>query len=292
MNYTKHFEITSSSSLKNFFQQEPSLQNCQVDELLHFGAIYLNKKRAGIHLNTVLEKGDYLRVHTKPKRFPVPQKLEPHIVFKHTDFIIAKKPSKTPSLATLDNKIENLHYQLSLLLKTEIFPVHQLDVETSGLLIFALSKQSAKDFGRMFEDRSIHKTYRLLTRESLPCQNLVHYMKDSKHSPKELSNKEMEAFNKKCELEILSSKPIKSTESFLCDSLLYVDSVVPEDLVFESHIQLKTGRTHQIRAQIANISSGILGDTIYGTESSFPVFSLQAYHLWFNFKNKTYEFAL
>jgi 23S rRNA pseudouridine1911/1915/1917 synthase len=292
MNYTKHFEISSKCSLRDFFNQESSLQGLDLEELLHFGAIYLNKSRAKLSADSLLSKGDYLRVHCKPKRFCVPENIQELILYKNEDFIVAQKPSMIPSLPGLDNQIENLQFQLSSVLNKSLYSVHQLDIETTGLIAFALSKENASIFGKLFSDRKVKKSYRLLCRKELETGPLLHYMEKSNYSPKRLFHKETSQFSLKCILDILSCHKVNTTDSFLNNSLLYQEPSLPNESVYECKVNLKTGRTHQIRAQISAVSEGILGDSIYGIESSFPVFALQAYRLWFNFKGRTYEFEI
>src|SRR5207253_793165 len=47
------------------------------------------------------------------------------------------------------------------------WPVHRLDRETSGTLLFALNKETAGELGRLFEQRQVKKNYLFVT-QSLP----------------------------------------------------------------------------------------------------------------------------
>ena len=41
----------------------------------------------------------------------------------------------------------------------ELYPVHRLDKMTSGLVLFAKTKEAAQQFGTMFEERQVEKYY-------------------------------------------------------------------------------------------------------------------------------------
>ena len=49
-------------------------------------------------------------------------------------------------------------------LNTYLYPVHRLDRATSGVLIFALSSESARSLSQQFRDRSVRKVYYCVVR--------------------------------------------------------------------------------------------------------------------------------
>lgn len=45
----------------------------------------------------------------------------------------------------------------------DLYPVHRLDRETSGVVLFAKNQESHRELSRLFENREMHKTYWTLT---------------------------------------------------------------------------------------------------------------------------------
>jgi tRNA pseudouridine32 synthase/23S rRNA pseudouridine746 synthase len=80
------------------------------------------------------------------------------IIEQHEDFlVISKHPGtdfhKGPNSEGLT---ERLRKDIG---RDEIFPVHRLDKITSGLLVFATTKESLLEFSRLFREKQIQKIY-------------------------------------------------------------------------------------------------------------------------------------
>ena len=80
-----------------------------------------------------------------------------NIIEDNDDFIIINK-SANISFHN-EETLDGLFTQLKTELGYDIWPVHRLDKLTSGLLIFAKSKNSAASFGKLFETKAIKKVY-------------------------------------------------------------------------------------------------------------------------------------
>ena len=92
---------------------------------------------------------------------------QPRIIFEDEAIIVIDKPSGMPSVPGLDGREsaqEWLAGRMSAKHKDgcEIHAVHRLDMDTSGLLIFAKTGQAAANLRRQFEERTVKKTYRAL----------------------------------------------------------------------------------------------------------------------------------
>ncbi len=122
---------------------------------------------------------------------------------------------------------------------------HRLDRPVSGVVLFARTSKALSRLNNMFRDGQIKKTYWALVRE-IPPQNtgtLVHYLKRNPKQNKSYCFDDEVKDSKRAELDY---KLIGRTDNFY---LLEVD--------------LKTGRHHQIRAQLAKMGSPIKGDLKY-----------------------------
>ena len=81
------------------------------------------------------------------------------IVYEDSDILVVNKPEGLLSVPG-----RGLHLQDCLLNRIhEVFPmallVHRLDCDTSGLIVFAMSKHSQRQLSMQFEKRLIKKTY-------------------------------------------------------------------------------------------------------------------------------------
>lgn len=130
--------------------------------------------------------------------------------------------------------------------------VHRLDRNVDGVVIFAKTSKGASRISEQFRLHTVQKIYHAWV-EGIPRQSkdtLVHYLYHDE--VKNVSTiKEQE--KKNADLAELSYEVVQSEGGF---SLL--------------KITLKTGRHHQIRAQLSHIGHPIVGDTKYGSKVKLP----------------------
>ena len=69
--------------------------------------------------------------------------------------------NKPPNLVSIAEILEHIYHK-------KVFHVHRLDMETSGILIFAKTDQAAGELCRQFRDREIQKTYIARVAGALP----------------------------------------------------------------------------------------------------------------------------
>ncbi len=143
-----------------------------------------------------------------------------------------------------------------------VFPeallVHRLDLDTSGVIIFALTKAAQADLGRQFEARSARKVYvarlwgRLEPKEGRVDLPLI---VDWPNRPRQHVNHE-------------TGRPAVT------------DWRVVRHDTDETRVRLmpQTGRSHQLRVHMAEIGHPILGDSLYATGPAldFPRLMLHA----------------
>lgn len=186
------------------------------------------------------------------------------IVFEDDSIIVVYKEAGEPtqtakgSVPDLVSKLK-VHLAKSSRQKGEPYVgvVHRLDQPVAGLLVFAKDKNSAAALSKQVQTDLMNKIYTAKVQgiwKEAPEGSLVNYIcKDLKES----------------KAKIISESDAKSNNSAKRAELLYeVTKISEEDNMTELRIQLKTGRFHQIRAQLSEKGYPIVGDVKYGAEKS------------------------
>lgn len=248
-----HQLIESPVDLLSFLQNHEIPRSLSALDYIEMGCCYVNHSR--ILSNLSLQKGDYLRWHSKPRRYLVTGlNLSERICFENENIILLNKPAGLPCHPTVDNVKENVLSILSKQIQKDVFITHRLDLSTQGLLLLAKNKEAQSLINSYFQERKISKIYTAWTLPWIPNnKKLVHYMMPSPRAPKTVSHHPQEGWLK-CELEITHSD--RKIEKNLLEN--------NQPLEISGHrIQLLTGRTHQIRAQLAIEEHPLLGDVDY-----------------------------
>ncbi len=129
---------------------------------------------------------------------------------------------------------------------------HRLDRPVSGLVVFAKTSKALARLNEMFKNGDVHKTYWAIVK-NCPQETeatLEHYLVRNEKQNKSYAYDREKPGAKKA---ILHYRLIGHSENYF---LLEVD--------------LKTGRHHQIRCQLAKIGCPIKGDLKYGFPRSNP----------------------
>ena len=127
---------------------------------------------------------------------------------------------------------------------------HRLDRPVSGLVLFAKTSKALARLNEMFRTGDIKKTYWAIVKNSPPTEEgtLEHWLVRNEKQNKSYAYTEEKPNSKKA---ILHYKLLARSDNYY---LLEVD--------------LKTGRHHQIRCQLAQMGCPIKGDLKYGSERS------------------------
>ena len=175
------------------------------------------------------------------------------IIAENENWVALNKPSGLLSIPDRMGKDVSLK---SLLIEKykDIYTVHRLDKDTSGLIVFAKNLTTHKHLSLQFEERQTKKIYQGLVTGSLPEE------KGSINSP-------------------IAEHPAKNGTMIIHrngkESL--TDFEVLEDFGIYSLVQfhIHTGRTHQIRVHMKDYGHPIVCDEVYGDGKPVLISSLK-----------------
>lgn len=140
---------------------------------------------------------------------------------------------------------------LSQQLGGELFPVHRLDLNVGGVMVYARTKAAAAALSRAIQDGTMVKEYVAMVHGTPPengdWEDLL--WKDSSKNKVFIVKRERKGV-KKARLEF---RTLQAGETSLV------------------RVKLHTGRSHQIRVQFASRGFPLVGDHKYGARDDSPV---------------------
>ncbi len=169
---------------------------------------------------------------------------DPYLVAieKPAGYHVHPPEDSTHRISPLTNCLHLLGKQLN----TYLYPVHRLDRATSGVLLFALQSETARELCQLFQNQKIKKTYITVVRGWTPEAATIEHPLRSENDPDQRLES-VTAYERIAKMEIPFPNGRFSSSRY---SLL--------------HIEPHTGRRHQIRRHCQHISHPLIGDTIYG----------------------------
>lgn len=187
--------------------------------------------------------------------------LSDHILINNHHYIAFNKPGGM-AVQSMQNKDQSLEVLLYHYCKTQLFLVHRIDQPCSGIVLFAKKKTTAQYFSEALQGQRIERTYLAITSEKPQKTegSLFHYLFAHKKSNKSYVVDEHHKEGKAASL-----------------SFKFLSTTAAGNHVLE--IDLKTGRHHQIRAQLGAINCPIIGDLKYGSKQKREDQSI-ALHAW------------
>ena len=152
----------------------------------------------------------------------------------------------------------------------EVFPIHRLDLNVGGVMVYARTKPAAAALSKLVQEGQFVKEYRCLVHGTPPENGVLedYLFKDSRKNKVFVVKKERKGV-KKASLEY-----IRLTEG--SPALL--------------HVKLHTGRSHQIRVQFASRGFPLVGDHKYGSRDEAREPKLFSCRITFPWKGETRVF--
>ena len=169
-------------------------------------------------------------------------KLPFEIIAETDQFIAINKPAGLLSIPDREGKDISLKKILQEQYD-QIFTVHRLDRDTSGIIVFAKDEETHKFLSAAFEDRTVEKYYLGIVQGTLPVKKSTIDQPIMEHPGK----RGVMVTNKKGKASITDYEVIEELGKF---SLL--------------QFRIHTGRTHQIRVHMQYTGNPIVVDELYG----------------------------
>jgi 23S rRNA pseudouridine1911/1915/1917 synthase len=175
-------------------------------------------------------------------------KNKPSIIFEDDDIIVLNKPAH---YLTIPDRFVAERANLTTFLKDRlenVFVVHRLDKETSGVILFAKNAAAHRNLSMQFEARTVDKIYLALVEGS------VHKEEGEINQP--IANNMRDKGRM-----IIASRGKPSL------TLYQVIERFKNYTLVEANI--KTGRTHQVRVHFEVIGYPLAVDSLYGRKDAF-----------------------
>ena len=181
------------------------------------------------------------------------------VYYEDRDIVVVEKPEGLLTVATSRELFFTLHAKLKKKFQ-RVWPVHRLDRETSGVLVFALNEKAREGLIAQFKDHSIVREYRAIVVGDLPESGVW------KHRLVEDGNLKMH---------VTAGSGLQAETYFK-----RLDKKGKQNFV---QFILKTGKKNQIRVQSSFMGFPILGDKKYANrELRRERMFLHAHHLGFS----------
>jgi len=242
------FKVTQEDKLLNFlFSTLNGWSKKKIKERLKSATVAVNgtvttKYDFPLNSDDIVEVGVIQKAKNRVERLKSVE-----ILYQDSDIIAINKPAGLLSVGTTK---ETKQHALALLRNqlsrgkrdVKIFPVHRLDRETSGVLLFATSKEIRE---KVMQKWDVSEKIYLAMVEGKPKEP-----KGTINQPLRLDEKEykMHVGEHKFAKRAVTHYEIKKSEAKR--SLL--------------EVKLETGRQHQIRAHLSWLGHAVVGDERYG----------------------------
>jgi 23S rRNA pseudouridine1911/1915/1917 synthase len=196
------------------------------------------------------------------------------IVYEDKNILVIDKEPHLLTIATAKERERTLYHEASEYVKKQypknkVFIVHRLDKETSGLVLFAKSKEIQEQIQTNWNNSK--REYIAIVEGTL--ENKEQELRDYLYETKSL-DVYVTKDPKKGKIAITKYRVLKENNKY---SLL--------------EINIKTGRRNQIRAQLDNIKHPIIGDKKYHSKTNpLKRLGLHASKLELKLNNKEYTF--
>lgn len=218
-----------------------ALPKGRIKDAMNKGAVWLQRGKQQKRLRratTALQAGDKLELHYNPDLLALTPPA-PVLLADEKHYTVWLKPPGLLAQGTREGDHCSLLRIAEQQLQREVFLVHRLDREASGIMLIAHSGKAAAALSALFAREGkdgIDKRYRVEVRGEIDAQGEI-------------------------------DLPLDGKPSLTRFTRISYDAQRNSTVV---NVELVTGRKHQIRRHFAARGHGVLGDPQYGTDNKDP----------------------
>lgn len=183
-----------------------------------------------------------------------------NILYEDEHLIVLNKPAGVKTHPNQPTETKTLLNDLTAYLSeqgTQPYVVHRLDMETSGVILFAKNPLVLPILGRLLEKKKIHRAYQATVWGKLSANRTI-----DKKIGRDRHDRRKRIIDPK------GGKPAKTR----------VKVYQTHKNTSEVYCTLTTGRTHQIRVHLASIGHPVVGDPLYQNKKASRLY-LHAYEM-------------
>ncbi|MBP7102091.1 MAG: RluA family pseudouridine synthase [Bacteroidales bacterium] len=253
---SKHFslKVTEPNKLLLFLQEKlKGYSHSSIKALLKNEKVLINHKHIIKQFDYPLKKGDDVSILSLKNKDRILQHPKLNIIFEDESLIIINKKEGLLSVATAHKEEQTAYNILNEYIKSkeknkQIYILHRLDRDTSGLMMFAKSKAIQTIMQEKWKENIIERTYVALVHNipKKPNGIITSFLIEDKSTKMHITSDA-----EKGQKATTRYKTLKHNKSF---ALL--------------ELQLETGRKNQIRVHLQSIGHPIVGDKKYDSPSN------------------------
>ena len=214
-------------------QRYPELSRRKARELIAQRRVLVNDRPVGVASRDVSDSDRIAIIDDLP---------ELDILREEADWLAVNKPPGLPTQPDRERTQRSLEELLRVKYR-DVYIVHRIDTQTSGIVVVARTRQAAARLSALFVSRAIRKTYLAVIEGAIDHDLTI-------ESP--VGGKDAHTV----------VRPLKR----LGDTTLIAAEIL-------------TGRTHQIRIHMKSIERPVVGDRRYGSSMPAPRMLLHAWKL-------------
>jgi 23S rRNA pseudouridine1911/1915/1917 synthase len=260
----KEFNIIIEASIPKerldiFLARKIGLSRSQVDKLIKSGFVKLNneKTKPGYRIKT--DDRIYVKVPPAQVIEAKPENIPLDIVYEDKDIIVLNKPAGIvvhPAAGNTEGTLVNalLHHCSDLSgIGGAIRPgvVHRLDKDTSGLIVFAKNDEAHSNLSQQIKSRKVKKIYIAIVHGEVKNDKGEIDAPLGRHPVQRKKMAVIRSYKLKKRAALTYYKVLKRYKNY---TLLELD--------------LKTGRTHQIRVHLSYLGHPVVGDITYSRKKN------------------------